>query len=117
MKKWLYPLLIAFVAFLIFSSPAVAGIQARTFTIWLGELAEAAGEFLDGLFGQDVDPNTGILEPNQGTTVVEGNVSVETGGGDIIIEADPDTGGGDTGDDFGLGPQNAPLLNLTATGT
>ena len=66
MKKWLYPLLIAFVAFLIFSSPTRAGTETRTFVVWLGDLAGAAGEFLDGLFNDDVDTSTNrLLEPNQ----------------------------------------------------
>ncbi len=56
MKKWAYPLLIAFVAFFIFSNPGRAGVQGRAFVIWLGDLAGATTEFLEGLFNDENDP-------------------------------------------------------------
>ncbi len=64
MKKWAYPLLIAFVAFFIFSNPAESGTQGRAFVIWMGDLAGAVGEFLDGLFDDDaVTTNNDNLVP------------------------------------------------------
>jgi hypothetical protein len=96
MKKWLYPLLVAFVAFVIFTSPSRAGAQARTFVIWLGDLAAAAGEFLDGLFtdeSETVDVDVEIIQPGTGDSggaVSGGGTSGET------------PSGGDGSDDFGL---------------
>lgn len=83
MKKWAYPLLIAFVAFFILSNPAQSGTQGRAFVIWLGDLAGAAGEFLDGLFDDDNDPGN--------------NNNLIPGGGDDGNAADTgDTNGGST---------------------
>ena len=100
MQKWLYPLLIAFAAFLIFSSPAQAGAQTRTFAGWLGDLAGAAGEFLDGLFTEDANTDdTGILQPN---TDDSGITVPDDGGTDGGTAPAPDPGTGDGSDDFGL---------------
>jgi hypothetical protein len=104
MKKWLYPLLIVFVAFFIFSNPARAGTQARGFVIWLGDLAAAAGEFLDGLFDQDNQTsNGGIIQPNGGdsaTTIIIEPVTPTTA---IIIDGGGG-GDGDLSDGFGQTP-------------
>ncbi len=112
MKKWLYPLLIAFVAFLIFSSPTSAGSQTRTFVIWLGDMAEAAGDFLDGLFTDEAEADTPeLLQPNQDDITVEpqgGTVAADPEPAPppptIDIEPEPDPGTGDSSDDFGSPP-------------
>ncbi|MDH3680945.1 MAG: hypothetical protein OEV40_13465 [Acidimicrobiia bacterium] len=66
MRKWVYPLLIAFVAFFIFSSPLRAGAQGRAFVDWLGDLAGAAGEFLEGVFNDEAPvPTNDNLQPNR----------------------------------------------------
>ncbi len=56
-QKWVYPLMITFLAFFVLSNPQTAGPQARSFFGWLGDQAAAAGTFLDGLF--DDTPNGG----------------------------------------------------------
>ncbi|MGI9616224.1 MAG: hypothetical protein ACR2QO_25135 [Acidimicrobiales bacterium] len=114
MKKWFFPLAAAFVVYLIFSSPAVAGAQARTFAGWLGDLAGAAGEFLDGLFAEEatVESND-LLEPNQGNVDVDVDVTVavESSSTAPTETAPPVTDGGsggtgsgqgDSSDEFGL---------------
>ena len=103
MKKWLYPLLIAFVAFLIFSSPTRAGTETRTFVIWIGDLAEAAGDFLDGLFTEEAEAETPeLLQPNSneielvpGADVDDATPTPTTAG----VPVDP--GDGDSSDGFG----------------
>lgn len=67
MRKWVFPLLIVFAAFFVFSNPALAGTVGRQFVTWVGDLVEAAGEFLDSLFDDTpVQSETGVLEPNVG---------------------------------------------------
>ena len=105
MKRWLYPLLIAFVAFLIFSSPTRAGTETRTFVIWIGDLAEAAGDFLDGLFTDDAAAEpSGVLDVTDNDGVVTGTIPADDG---VVITPTPEgtTGGPDTGDSSdGFGP-------------
>lgn len=64
MKKWAYPLLIAFVAFFIFTNPGRAGVQGRAFVIWVGDMAGAVSEFMEGLFDDDNDP---VADPSTGS--------------------------------------------------
>lgn len=64
MSKWVYPLLIAFVAFFIFTTPVLAGSAGRAFVEFLGDLAGAAGEFLEGVFNDDA-PNDNNVQPNR----------------------------------------------------
>lgn len=114
MKKWFPILAAAFVVYVIFSSPAVAGAQARTFAGWIGDLAGAAGEFLDGLFDEEatVESND-LLEPNQGSPGVDVTVGAETTETPVETAPPPvtegggagegaDDGEGDSSDEFGL---------------
>ena len=64
MRKWLYPLLIVFVAYFIFSNPTQSGSQGRAFVAWVGDLASATGDFLEGLFSDSDPGNNQNLQPN-----------------------------------------------------
>jgi len=81
MKKWAYPLLIAFVAFFIFSNPTQSGTQGRAFVVWIGDLASAAGDFLDGLFDDEADPgNNQNLQPGNDGAPTPGGTGTGTTG-------------------------------------
>lgn len=99
MKKWAYPLLIAFVAFFIFSNPTQSGTQGRAFVEWIGDLASAAGDFLDGIFDDDVDTgNNQNLQPsNSGAPAVDGTNTGDGSGGDDSTRRSTQGAGGDEG--------------------
>lgn len=86
MKKWLYPLLIAFVAFFVFSNPTQSGTQGRAFVVWVGDLASAAGDFLEGLFNDGDPGNNQNLQPNTNTAPAPGGSG--SGSGNTYVPGD-----------------------------
>ncbi len=51
MPKWVYPTAFVFLLFLIFTQPATAGAVAGDFAGFVGDMLQALGQFLSGLFG------------------------------------------------------------------
>jgi len=116
MKKWAYPLLIAFVAFFIFSNPTQSGTQGRAFVVWIGDLASAAGDFLEGLFDDDADTsNNQNLQPSNSAPAVNGtNTGTGDGsGGDDTTRRSTQGGGGNEG---GGGSDSFDTLAALQTG-
>lgn len=63
-NKRIAQVLILFLLFFILSTPQTAGPQARDFFAWVGDQAEAAGTFFDGLFSEDQINSNGPVPSN-----------------------------------------------------
>ena len=85
MKRWPFWIIILFLLFFILSSPASAGSEARTFFGWVGDQAEAAATFLDGLFTDDESPTP--VPPDDGGTTDTTDLFDTSMGPVIVIDA------------------------------